>query len=501
MLLSTALSLLAAALICIWIWQSAQQASKFRKIGCKPPRRYRYKDPIFGLDLQNKYKQAHQRGRVVDLIWDHFHEYGKTYEERTMLKRKIMTMDAKNIQVVATHIDNFGMQPGRADFPPTRQFIGRGILTMDGQYWAHSRALIRPIFARSQIANLSTFDKHFDKVLQLIPNDGSTIDLQEILKQLYLDTATEFIFGEASNTLTTDADAKPDPFIDVFDRAMMRLGARIRLGRLRFLAGESSQFWRDVSEVHSYVDKYIEQALERKSTEPASNQESPNKTYVLAQEMADEVPNRTELRHQLLNVFFPARDTIAIVASTVFFYLARHPTVYTKLRAEVLAMGPDAPLTFETLKAQPYLRYVFQEALRLQHPAPTIIRTVLRPSTLPVGGGPDGMASISLDRGDEVMMSLYCMHRDPDYWGPDASEFKPERWEHMRPTWEYIPFLGGPRICPAQQMAFTQTAYAMVKLVRRFAKCENRDQEERYIEMNKVTVESRNGCLIGLVAG
>ena len=417
-----------------------------------------------------------------------------------MLKRKVMTMDTKNIQTVATQIDNFGMQPGRADFPPTRQFIGRGILTMDGLYWAHSRAIIRPVFARSQIANLSSFDKHFDKALQLIPVDGSTIDLQEIFKQLYLDTATEFIFGEASNTLTPDADAKPNPFIDVFDRAMIRLGARIRLGRLRFLAGDWPQFWRDVSEVHAYVDKYIEQALKRKSAQSANDQESPNKTYVLAQEMADEVPDYAELRHQLLNVFFPARDTIAIVTSTVFFYLARHPTAYAKLHAEVLAMGPDAPLTFETLKSLPYLRYVFQEALQLQHPAPTIIRTVLRSSTLPAGGGPDGTSPVSLNRDDDVMMSLYCMHRDPDYWGSDAGEFRPERWERMRPTWEYIPFFGGPRICPAQQMAFTQTAFVMVKLVRRFAKCENRDQEERYIEMNKVTVESRNGCLIGLIA-
>ena len=39
------------------------------------------------------------------------------------------------------------------------------------------------------------------------------------------------------------------------------------------------------------------------------------------------------------------------------------------------------------------------------------------------------------------------MHRRKDYYGEDADEFKPERWEKLRPGWEYLPFNGGPRIC------------------------------------------------------
>jgi hypothetical protein len=39
------------------------------------------------------------------------------------------------------------------------------------------------------------------------------------------------------------------------------------------------------------------------------------------------------------------------------------------------------------------------------------------------------------------------MHRRKDLYGDDAEEFIPERWEHLRPTWEYLPFNGGPRIC------------------------------------------------------
>lgn len=46
-----------------------------------------------------------------------------------------------------------------------------------------------------------------------------------------------------------------------------------------------------------------------------------------------------------------------------------------------------------------------------------------------------------------VSYSTYTIHRRKDLYGEDADEFKPERWEKLRPGWEYLPFNGGPRIC------------------------------------------------------
>lgn len=59
------------------------------------------------------------------------------------------------------------------------------------------------------------------------------------------------------------------------------------------------------------------------------------------------------------------------------------------------------------------------------------------------------------------------MHRRPDLWGPDAREFKPERWENKRPGWEYLPFNGGPRICIGQQFALTELGYVLIRCIQR----------------------------------
>lgn len=74
------------------------------------------------------------------------------------------------------------------------------------------------------------------------------------------------------------------------------------------------------------------------------------------------------------------------------------------------------------------------------------------------------------------MASMWGVHQDPDIWGADAAVFRPERWEKLKPVWTYIPFMGGPRTCPAQQMVLTQEVYVLVGIVKEFASIENKDE-------------------------
>lgn len=114
---------------------------------------------------------------------------------------------------------------------------------------------------------------------------------------------------------------------------------------------------------------------------------------------------------------------------------------------------------------------------------------------LPVGGGPDGKSPVYVPKGHEVMYSVYTMHRLPELFGPDADEYRPERWEKLKPGWAYIPFNGGPRICIGQQFALTEAGYTTVRVMQQFEAIENRDPK-LFEEGLTLTMASFNGTKV-----
>jgi cytochrome P450 len=112
----------------------------------------------------------------------------------------ISTIEPENVKtVLSTNFKDYKLGPRRATaFVPV---FGHGIFDTDGAAWERSRAMIRPNFTRSQVADLDTFEKHISHLIDAIPRDGSTVDLQELFFSLTMDSATEFLFGVSTNTL------------------------------------------------------------------------------------------------------------------------------------------------------------------------------------------------------------------------------------------------------------------------------------------------------------
>ena len=103
-------------------------------------------------------------------------------------------------------------------------------------------------------------------------------------------------------------------------------------------------------------------------------------------------------------------------------------------------------ITFKRLKGCGYLQWCMNETLRLFPPVPWNSRRSTRDTSLPSGGGEDGMSPIFVPKGTETVYIVWLMQRHSATWGPDAEEFRPERWQnHKHSVFEYLPFNGGPR--------------------------------------------------------
>lgn len=154
---------------------------KRRSHDCKPPFRYPHKDPILGLD----YVWTELKEREEGTSWagdrNRFARLGHTFEVNSWGNRTIMTMDTQNIRkVLGTSFDKFGVQDMR--LAVSSGFMGTGVFTTDGDYWEYSRKLIAPMFSRSQVSDLSALGVHLDRMFKRLPRDGSTVELQSLLK-------------------------------------------------------------------------------------------------------------------------------------------------------------------------------------------------------------------------------------------------------------------------------------------------------------------------------
>ncbi|KAL6721249.1 hypothetical protein ACLMJK_000351 [Lecanora helva] len=370
----------------------------------------------------------------------------------------------------------------------------------DGAAWEHSRALIKPTFARTQIADLhlSTYAMHLQKLLSIIPKDSSTVDLQPLFARLALDSSTEFLFGESVASLSPGAVSKSaQAFLRAYNHGQNVVGMRLHLPNWNILSQDRS-FEESCKTAHDFVDGYIKkaEAIYKRGNVCAED----GKRFILAHELVKTGEKADRIRAQLLNVFLPAHEAAGVALTNIFFHLARNPAVYTKLREEILKAGSNSSAwTFERLKGLKYLQQVISETFRLNPAIGTNARMALRDTTLPTGGG-SGDSPIFVRKGDIVTVSFYALHRRRDLFGDDADVFRPERWDTLRPVhWSYLTFGGGPRVCPGQNLALTEVSYAIVKIVEAFKAIENRDPVQEFEEVYKITTDSKNGAKVALV--
>lgn len=85
--------------------------------------------------------------------------------------------------------------------------------------------------------------------------------------------------------------------------------------------------------------------------------------------------------------------------------------------------------------------------------------------------------------------------RDPQYFGDDADDFRPGRWLNAKHYWDFVPFGGGPRRCPAQMMVMTESAYMLARLAQVYRKIEPRDAN-KYTAVMRVGPSNKTGVLL-----
>ena len=155
-------------------------------------------------------------------------------------------------------------------------------------------------------------------------------------------------------------------FAEAFGLAQDYLASRSRAQDLYWVVNPKE--FQDANRcVHEVVDHYVNLALE---SQKHPEKKEPGSRYIFAEALAAETSDPKVLRDNMLNILLAGRDTTASLLSSAFFYLARHPHVWNRLRREIIdefgdSGQPKAEITQAKLKDIPYLRYVLNESMLL----------------------------------------------------------------------------------------------------------------------------------------
>lgn len=362
------------------------------------------------------------------------------------------TIEPENLNsILSLDFKNWGLGDDRKKV--MIPFLGEGILETDGEKWHQSREMLRPNFVRGQIGDLKLFERHVRNLIEVIPKDGTMVDLQPLFFKFTLDAASEFLFGESVLTLKP-GEGNPDAaeFVRAFNYCQRSLEGQSDDWGMLAVFVSSPWLKEQYRIVHAFVDSLIEKA--RKNRERYEKEKAHSNRRIFIYELFKQTTDAAKIRAECLNILLAGRDTTASLLSNVWFEISRRPTVWALLRKEVDGLNNKIP-SFEQLKGMKYLRALLNESLRLYPVVPENLRQAEHDTCLPLGGGPDGKSPIFVKKGQMVLWSVYAMHRRKDLYGQDAEDFRPERWmddpstgkRGLRVGWEYLPFNGGPRIC------------------------------------------------------
>ncbi|KAJ3110160.1 hypothetical protein HDU96_006865 [Phlyctochytrium bullatum] len=381
----------------------------------------------------------------------------------------IMTVDPAVVEyILKTNFENYekGERIHRLLYP----LLGDGIFTTDGQQWKWQRKVSSHIFSGRNFRDVVERSIHagIDKLVAVLTTQAATstpFDLHKYLHCLTMDTFGHVGLGMDLGVL--DQPDTPPAFSRAFDQVLAILNRRFSnpwFTITELVGGQRAALARDMAVVNGFVEKRIRE--KREQVKEGGEREGRHRD--LLDLFIDHDPEITDkqLRDMVLNMFLAGRDTTAQALSWCYYILATRPDVVEKIREEVDQIVGDRIPSYDEVPTLKYTNAVFFETLRLHPSVPGDFKVSVRPDVLPGG--------IAIPAGTQVTWIPYAMGRMPALWGPDALEFRPERWIddtgalRRESPFRWTAFNAGPRVCLGQQMATVTGVMVIAALTRRF---------------------------------
>ncbi|KAL0311341.1 UNVERIFIED_CONTAM: cytochrome [Sesamum angustifolium] len=354
-----------------------------------------------------------------------------------------------------------------------KQIVG-GLLYLEDERWAKHRKIINQAFHMEKLKSMIpamflSCSKMIEKWEASISGSGSSqeIDVSPYLQDLTGDVISRTAFG-----------CSYEEGRRIFELQKEQVKLVLHLSRICFIPGwryfptEANRKLRSiVKEIQSLLRGIIsqrEQAMERgeiirsdllgilMESSFREVQQHGNKNAGLS---IQDVIEECKL------FYFAGSETTSTLLVWTMVLLSKHQAWQARAREEVLqVLGKKQP-TFDGLQQLKIVTMIFQEVMRLYPPAPLTVRAPTK--TVKLG-------SMIIPVGVQLTLLIGLLHHDPNIWGNDVKEFKPERFSEgisraTKTQYSFIPFSSGPRVCLGQNFAMIEAKMALAMILQHFS--------------------------------
>jgi cytochrome P450 len=339
------------------------------------------------------------------------------------------------------------------------KYIGKGLLTAEGEHWQKQRKLIQPAFHKSQLVLLIDTIQH--TILEELKNinTGKPMDVFPVFNDLAFQTVVKSIFNIA---ISDDDIASLQHTTEATQQMLVQELRQPFLVWWFNLSGKTKKHLDLTQNSRTILRRLVEERKQSNTKHDDLLDMLLNAKYEDGSGM-----DENQLVDEILILFAAGHETTSNALTFTCELLARNPDAQIKILEEIRRIKNESTDIMHWIKNAAYTKLVIEESMRLYPPAYFIDRVNIEEENF------NGMI---LPKGSNLLFSVYEIHRHPDFW-KDPEAFIPERFleENIKFSKNYYPFGAGPRMCIGNNFAMYEMILAIIALIEKFEIVEKKE--------------------------
>jgi len=338
-----------------------------------------------------------------------------------------------------------------------RPILRDGLLTAEGEVWKRSRKAMAPVFTPRHIFGFAGPMLKRTREFVARYEDGAVHDIARDMTELTYDILAETLFsGEIAG--------EPGSFASQIDRLFETMGrvdpldllrAPDWLPRLTRIRGRRTM---------AYFRKIVADTMAMREARLKRDPGGVPQDFLtlLLRAQGPDGLTRAEVEDNIITFIGAGHETTARALGWTLYCLAEAPWERAPIEAEIDAVLARQPDPAKWLDAMPLTRAAFEEALRLDPPAPSINREPIEPETF---------NGLSIPPRAAVLVMPWVVHRHRKLWQDPTPSFPPVSIPATgRGSTASSTCPSGParRVCIGASFAMQEAIVALAVLMSRF---------------------------------